>query len=71
MIPTCDPYVFIEEQSLGYVRYINLDGVRWEVFGICNQCGKCWEGAVNSKPELDCPVTPKLTGCDQLTFREL
>lgn len=56
---TCDPHVFIQEQRLGYVRYHNTkDGRRWEVHGICINIGKCYEGAANPKPELDCPVAP-------------
>lgn len=56
MIPTCDPETFIEEKKEGYIRYINTEGKRWEVHGVCTQIGKCWEGAVSPKPELDCPV---------------
>lgn len=55
--PTCDTEVFIEEKYEGYVRYINTSGKRWEVFGTCNNCGKCWEGANGPKPILDCPIT--------------
>lgn len=71
LTPTCDPHVWIEDQREGFVRYRNADGRRWEVLGVCNRCGKCWEGAVGPAPELDCPVTPELQGCDQLTFNEL
>lgn len=56
--PTCDPYVFIEEKSEGYIRYRCTDGRRWEVRGICTGIGKCWEGAIGPKPTLDCPVGP-------------
>lgn len=69
--PTCDPFVWIEEQREGYVRYRNGDGRRWEVHGTCNMCGACWEGASGPAPDMDCPVTPELEGCDQLTFTEL
>ncbi len=44
MIPTSDPYVFIEEQREGYVRYRNLDGRRWEVHGTCDRRGDCMIG---------------------------
>ncbi len=71
LIATCDPYVWIEEQYVGYVRYRNNDGRRWEVHGICDQRGNCWEGAVSPKPELDCPVTPEFKGCCPFTFVEL
>lgn len=27
---------------------------------MCNDCGKCWEGAQNPKPELDCPISETL-----------
>ena len=58
--PTCDPYVFIEEKRIGYVRYREIQNgeivKRWEVHGICTGKGKCYEGAANYKPILDCPV---------------
>ena len=58
--PTCDPFVFIEERRVGYIRYHEVqNGViikRWEVHGICTGIGKCYEGAANEKPILDCPV---------------
>jgi hypothetical protein len=58
--PTCDPFVFIEEKRIGYIRYRAVqNGVitkQWEVHGICTGIGKCYEGAVNEKPILDCPV---------------
>ena len=58
--PTCDPYVFIEEKRIGYVRYREVQNgkivKRWEVHGICTGKGKCYEGAANDKPILDCPV---------------
>jgi hypothetical protein len=56
--PTCDPGVFIEEIYEGYVRYRSICNKRWEVHGICTGIGKCYEGAVNPKPSLDCPVAP-------------
>lgn len=68
---TCDPFVWIEEKSQGYVRYVNLEGRRWEVHGVCDQRGDCWEGAVGPAPELDCPVTPEFTGCCPFTYVEL
>lgn len=63
-IPTCDWFVYIEEQAEGYVRYINRDGRRWAVIGTCPNCN-CWEGAVNEKPTLDCPISPEFEweGC--------
>lgn len=45
MIPTADPYIFIEEQREGYVRYQRSDGARWEV-GVCDHRGDCMVGAV-------------------------
>jgi len=56
---------------VGYVRYRNAAGRRWEVHGICDQRGNCWEGAVGSKPDLDCPVTPEFHGCCPFTYVEL
>lgn len=50
MIPTCDPYVGIEEQRAGYVRYRRTDGVRWEVHGVCDKRGDCAIGAVIDTP---------------------
>jgi hypothetical protein len=45
--PTVDPYVVIEEQYDGYVRYRRItDGRRWEVFGTCDHRGDCMVGAV-------------------------
>lgn len=44
---TVDPFVVIEEQRLGYVRYRALDtGRRWEVHGKCDRRGDCLIGAV-------------------------
>ena len=71
LIATSDPHVWIEEQREGYWRYVNLDGRRWEVFGICDQRGHCWVGASSPKPELDSPVTPEFKGCCPFTFNEL
>lgn len=69
--PTCDPSVVTEARSpvettgdAAWVRYRRADGRRWEVWGTCNQCGACWEGAVGQKPELDCPVTPEFWPTD-------
>lgn len=71
-ILTCDPYVVIEEQRKGYVRYRNVvNGKRWEVRGECTGIGNCWKGAVNPKPELDCPVGPGFKGCCDLKIVEL
>lgn len=69
---TCDPYVFIEAKSGNYVRYRNvLTGRRWEVYGVCDKRGNCWEGAIGPAPELDCPVTPEFKGCCPFEFVEL
>ena len=51
-IPTADPYVVIEEQREGYVRYRNLDGRRWEVHGTCDKRGNCLIGAVIDGEEV-------------------
>lgn len=71
MQPTCDPFVFIEEQRPGYIRYQNLAGRRWEVIGTCIDLGFCYQGAAGPKPELDCPVTPEFKGCCPFQFVEL
>lgn len=64
MIPTADPDVFIEEQREGYIRYQRTDGLRWEVHGICDGRGWCYEGAAEPAPEgLDVPVAPGFSGC--------
>jgi hypothetical protein len=67
VIPTADPYVWIEERRPGYVRY--SDGDReWEVIGTCAWTdpmtwGPCGEGAAEPSPgspegRLDVPVAP-------------
>lgn len=45
LIPTQDPNVAIEEKRDGYVRYVNRQGRRWEVWGTCDGRGHCWVGA--------------------------
>jgi hypothetical protein len=70
---TCDPFVKIVEQRIDYVKYVEfkrkVDEIKdaeneiikiWEVHGICTGIGKCYEGAVNEKPILDCPVNEYL-----------
>lgn len=70
--PTCDPFVLIEEQREGYVRYVRTtDGRRWEVHGTCDRRGHCWQGASGPAPTLDCPVTPEFQGCCPFTYVEL
>jgi hypothetical protein len=77
MIPTADPYVFIEEQRPGYWRYHRTsDDARWEIFGYCDMRGDCLVGSVNpllGPPEtrLDVPVTPEFSGCCPLKGRYL
>lgn len=47
LTPTADPFVFIEEQRPGYVRYRRTtDGRRWEVHGTCDRRGDCLIGSV-------------------------
>lgn len=69
--PTCDPHVVIEERREGYIRYRCDDGRRWEVHGVCDGRGHCWQGAFGPKPELDCPVGPGFEGCCLLKIVEL
>lgn len=59
---TCDPHVVIESRpSLTEIIYlVPATGERWEIVGVCNQCGACWQGAVGLKPVLDCPVRPEI-----------
>jgi hypothetical protein len=86
LIQTCDPYVWIEDQRRGYIRYRNVvSGRRWEVLGTCiyegNANGPCstpYEGQPLGPPEgrLDVPIAPELI-CElcvdsgTLTFSEL
>lgn len=85
--PTADPTVVIEERSAGYIRYRNIEGRRWEVFGVCDKRGDCLVGAVIDDEQvrtlerahelavayagLDCPITPEFSGCCEFTYREL
>lgn len=87
LTPTCDPTVWIEEQRVGYIRYRNSEGRRWEVHGICDKRGDCLVGAVINSEQvqtierakelaieytgLDCPVTPEFRGCCPFTYVEL
>jgi|SRR5215470_17234678 len=43
---TADETVRIEEKFPGYVRYQDINGRRWEVFGTCDRRGFCMVGAV-------------------------
>ena len=79
-VPTVDPYVLIEEQRKGYVRYRNITtGRRWIVRGVCDLRGDCIIGAVDpplGPPEgrLDVPVTPEFRTCcgkDIFAYEEL
>lgn len=86
-IPTVDPFVVIEEQRDGYVRYRNLNGCVWEVIGTCDKRGDCLIGAVINGKVVetieearalakdytgpDCPVTPKFIGCCPFTYNVL
>lgn len=85
--PTADPTVVIEERGEGYVRYRNIEGRRWEVFGTCDKRGNCLVGAVIggeiikdierahelavAYKGLDVPVTPEFSGCCEFIYREL
>lgn len=84
-IETGDPYILIEEQRYGYVRYCNTEGLRWEVHGVCDHRRHCMVGAVVNgqeicsveeartlpSPDLDCPVGPGFSGCCELRVRVL
>lgn len=76
LTPTADPYVFIEAEREGYVRYQALDGRRWEIEGVCDYRGDCLVGAVDPllgrrETRLDVPVTPEFKGCCPLVGRWL
>lgn len=45
-VATCDPDVFIVDQSVASVRYRRTNGVEWTVDGLCDQRGWCVVGAV-------------------------
>jgi len=82
---TLDPYVWIEEQREGYIRYRRDDGARWEVHGVCDHRRDCMVGAIVDgvlietveqaralpRPELDCPVGPGFSGCCPLQIEEV
>lgn len=83
--PTLDPHIFIEDQREGYTRYRNVDGLRWEVVGVCDHRRDCMVGALVDgvlietaeqaralpTPQLDCPVGPGFKGCCPLDVRVL
>lgn len=79
LLPTADPYVFIEEEYEGYIRYQSTNGRRWEVLGVCDYRGDCLIGAVNPslgprEERLDVPVTPEFNSCcgkDIFKYNEL
>jgi len=53
MLATVDPDVFIESQSVGYIRYWRQgDNRRWEVKGTCVRKGDCMIGAVVGGVEI-------------------
>lgn len=66
-------YTYIEERRPpNYIRYVNAKGKRWEVIGVCTNIGKCYEGAVCPKPELDSPLTPQYDqSCCPMTINVL
>lgn len=51
MIQTADPFIVIEEQRKGYVRYRHADGRRWEIWGECDKRGDCAIGSVVDTPD--------------------
>jgi hypothetical protein len=58
MMVTCDPWVYIEEQRPGYVRYRCLaSGERWEVLGTCalkdGDPESCMQGSVDDRTRGD------------------
>lgn len=76
MQPTVDPFVWIEEERAGYIRYWADDGRRWEVHGTCDYRGDCLVGAVDPLlgprgSRLDVPVGPGFSGCCPLEVTTL
>ena len=74
--PTVDPYVWIEEERVGYVRYVSGDR-RWEVWGECCGHGSCQVGAAADDAgwlprtgRLDIPVGPGFV-CNPCTTHRL
>lgn len=60
--PTIDPDIWIEEQRVGYVRYVRpMDGLRWDVVGTCaaTTAGPCMGTDIGPPADrLDYPVVP-------------
>jgi hypothetical protein len=57
---TADPFVVIEDQQSGYVRYRNIKtGRRWEVWGTCDRRGDCLVGAVVDTPDGKVQIADK------------
>lgn len=87
MISTIDNSIFIEEKTDSYIKYLSVDGKRWEVHGICDHRGDCIVGSVingefvstiERAHELamsyegpDIPVGPGFSGCCALRIVEL
>lgn len=71
-IKTSDPYVVIEEQRQGYVRYRDtITGRRWEVHGVCDRRGDCLVGAViegfgEIKSKADIEKAKKVLGRERI-----
>jgi len=64
---TCDPTLIIVYREKDLIIYYNvINDEQWIIYGCCKQLGYCYEGAVNEKPELDCPVRPDFEGCCDL-----
>lgn len=64
---TCDPTVIIVYQETDLIIYYQIETEEsWIIYGKCTDKGYCYEGAVNPKPELDCPVRPEFKDCCDL-----
>lgn len=46
-IQTNDPGCWIVEKTEDRVIYETIEGERWQIFGVCNQCGECEVGSNN------------------------
>jgi hypothetical protein len=50
---TVDPHVDIVDRTAEYVEYLSDAGERWRIYGECNLCGFCYQGANDTNIALD------------------
>lgn len=62
---TEDPYLIIVGKEENFIIYYNwVTDEQWVIWGKCNYCGECIEGAVNLPCEsdrMDIPVRPEIS----------